>query len=131
MAAVLAVVLLVFFRGPIGSGLSRFYGDSYDGLIEVALLEHRYGVLARGDAWNVTGYFFPYPDTIGYNDTDLVSGVPYALTRLFGGDPFVATVVAHMAMKAIVFWACTSCCMEACAAVAANRYGRPGAGRPR
>ncbi|WP_425230276.1 hypothetical protein [Sphingomonas sp.] len=101
--AVLVIVLLVFFRGPIGSELTRFYGDSYDGLIEISLLEHWYGVLARGDAWNVTGYFFPYADTLGYNDTDLVPGIPYALTRLLGGDPFVATLVAHMVMKAIGF----------------------------
>lgn len=101
--AVLVLCLLVFFRDALLTGLQWLYGDSYDGVIEVAILDHWYRVHTAGAAWNLTGYFHPYPATLGYNDTYLVPGVPFTLARLAGADPFLAAFASHVAMKALGF----------------------------
>ncbi|WP_375403752.1 hypothetical protein [uncultured Sphingomonas sp.] len=99
----LALVVGFFFRDAIGTGLTGLYGDSYDGLIEISILEHWYAVVARGASWSEVGYFHPYPATLGYNDTYLVPGVFYAAARLLGADPFLSAFASHVAMKAIGF----------------------------
>lgn len=101
--AVLVACLALFFRGPVLSGFTRFHGDSYDGLIEIAILEHWHAVIAKGATWNLTGWFYPYADTLGYNDTNIVPGLFYAVARMAGSDPFIATLLAHVAMKTIGF----------------------------
>ena len=79
------------------------YGDSCDGLIEISILQHWYNVAAHGAMWNVTDYFYPHADTLGYNDTYVVPGVFFALARTSGADPFIAAFVSHVAVKAIGF----------------------------
>lgn len=103
VGAVAATSLAFFFRHALLTGLTRLYGDSYDGLIEVAILEHWHRVLAHGAAWRVTGWFAPYPDTLGYNDTYVLPGLVFAAARSFGADPFLAAFTSHVAMKAIGF----------------------------
>jgi len=103
VAIVLLVCLAVFFRDALRSGLHILYGDAYDGVIEVAILEHWHRVITAGAPWDVTGYFHPYPGTLGYNDTDLIPGIPYTIARLAGADPFVAAFASHVAMKALWF----------------------------
>jgi hypothetical protein len=103
VVAVLVACLAIFFRGPILSGFTRFYGDSYDGLIEIAILEHWHAVIAKGATWNLTGWFHPYADTLGYNDTNIVPGLFYAVARMIGSDPCIATLFAHAVMKTIGF----------------------------
>jgi hypothetical protein len=103
VAIVLLVCLAVFFRDALRSGLHILYGDAYDGVIEVAILEHWHCVVTAGAPWDVTGYFHPYPGTLGYNDTDLIPGIPYTIARLAGADPFVAAFASHVAMKALGF----------------------------
>lgn len=95
--------IAVFFRHALLGGLATIYGDSYDGLIEVAILQHWHNVFAHGAAWNVTDYFFPHPGTLGYNDTFIVPGVFFAVARMAGADPFVAAFLSHVAMRAIGF----------------------------
>ncbi len=95
--------LLFFFRDALFAGFHRLYGDSYDALIEVSILNHWYRVFTAGAAWDVTGYFAPYRATLGYNDTYILPGIPFTLTRLLGADPFVAAFVSHVAMKALGF----------------------------
>lgn len=97
------VCLAFFFRDALLTGLHFIYGDSYDGMIEVSILNHWYSVLRYGDAWNVTSYFYPYPATLGYNDTNFVPGIPFAIARLLGADPFLAVFLAHVCMKGLGF----------------------------
>lgn len=103
LAAIMLLCLIIFFRDALFSGLQVLYGDSYDGLIEVAILEHWYHVFVEGAAWNVTGYFYPYPATLGYNDTYFVSGIAFTLARIAGADIFLATFWSHVAMRALAF----------------------------
>ena len=101
--AAMVLCLLVFFRDALLTGLTLLYGDSYDGGIEVAILDHWYRVFVHGAAWGVTGYFHPHPATLGYNDTYLIPGIPFVLARIGGADPFVAAFASHVAMKALGF----------------------------
>ena len=101
--AVLLLCLVVFFRDALATGLTRLYGDGYDGGIEVAILDHWYRVFVHGAPWDVTGYFHPYPATLGYNDTYLIPGIPFVMARIAGADPFVAAFASHVAMKALGF----------------------------
>ncbi len=101
--AVLLLCLATFFRDALLARLHLLYGDGYDSVIEVAILNHWYRVFTAGAAWDVTGYFHPYPATLGYNDTYLIPGIPFTLARIAGADPFLAAFVSHVAMKAIGF----------------------------
>lgn len=103
IGVVMALSLAMFFRDALASGLTLTYGDSYDGLIEIAILQHWHNVVAHGAVWNVADYFYPHPDTLGYNDTYIIPGVFYAIARLAGADPFVGAFVSHVAMRAIGF----------------------------
>jgi len=100
---VLSMSLIIFFRAIVASGFTTYFGDSYDGLIEISVLQHWHNVAAFGNQMSVTEYFYPYKDSIGYNDTYLIPGLFFTLGRLFGADPFRAALVSHVAMKAIGF----------------------------
>ncbi|WP_293881893.1 hypothetical protein [Sphingomonas sp.] len=103
VALVLLLSLAVFFRDAALSHFTHFYGDSYDGMIEISILQHWYDVFVHGSAWSVTGYFHPYPDTISYNDTYFLPALVFTLARLGGSDPFLAAFVSHVLMKAAGF----------------------------
>jgi hypothetical protein len=103
VAGVMLLCLAVFFRDALASRLTLLYGDSYDGMIEVAILNHWYRVIVEGAAWDVMGYFHPYPATLGYNDTYVVPGIPFTLARIAGADPFLSAFASHVAMKALGF----------------------------
>lgn len=102
-AVVMLACLVLVFRDALLSRLQMLYGDSYDGLIEVAILDHWYRVFTAGAAWDVTGYFHPHAATLGYNDGYIVPGIAFTLARIAGADPFVATFAAYVAMKALGF----------------------------
>ena len=95
--------LLFFFRHPLANGFTTLYGDSYDALIEVSILNHWYNVFTQGAAWKLTDYFYPYAGTLGYNDTYIIPGAFFTLGRLAGLDPLLATFGSYVAMKAIGF----------------------------
>lgn len=102
-ALVLAAALAMFFRAALATGLTRIYGDSYDGLIEIAILEHWHAVVAKGAPIARMAWFAPHPGTLGYNDTYLVPALAYVPARLAGADPFMAAIASHAAMRAIGF----------------------------
>lgn len=102
-AGVLLASLAVFFRHAVLTGLETLYGDADDGLIEIAILEHWFRVFAHGERLTLTGWFHPFPATLGYNDTYLLPGLFYTLARLTGADPFIAAFCSHIAMKAVGF----------------------------
>jgi hypothetical protein len=103
VAPVMCVSIAFFFRHAWLGGFTLMYGDSYDGLIEISILQHWYNVAAHAATWNITDYFYPHGDTLGYNDTYVVPGVFFALARAVGADPFIAAFVSHVAMRAIGF----------------------------
>lgn len=100
---VLLMSVAIFFRGIAANGFIIYFGDSYDSLIEISILQHWYNVFAHGNPISITGYFYPHQDTIGYNDTYFVPGVFFTLARLVGADPFRAALASHIAMKIIGF----------------------------
>ena len=95
--------LLFFFRHSLSTGLTVLYGESFDALIEVAILNHWYNFFVHGATWNLTDYFYPHAGTLGFNDTNFVPGLFFTAARLAGLDPFLATFTSHVAMKAIGF----------------------------
>jgi hypothetical protein len=100
---VCASSLLFAFRQEVRSGFNRVLGDSLDGFIQISIAQHWDNVVHGVERWNQTSYFFPWPDTLGYNDGYLLHGLAYALARPFGADPFLAFALACMALRAIGF----------------------------
>lgn len=100
----LAVSLAIFFHAQILNRFTVLFGDRYDGVIEVALLQHWFDVLRGLAPWNVTGYFYPWRDTLGYNDGYFLYGLIYSLFRALGADPFLATAFTHITVKGVGFF---------------------------
>lgn len=102
-AAAMLAALAWVWRFQLTNGFTVTFGDRYDAMIEIALLQHWSNVLAGADAWNVVEWFHPAPDTLGYNDGYLVLGLLHALGRGLGLSIFAATDFAHAALKAAGF----------------------------
>src|SRR5690348_1563008 len=79
LAAVLC--LAVFFRAELRNGFTLLLGDRHDGVIALAILEHWRNVLRGAEPWNRMAYFWPVPDTLGYNDGFLAFGLLHAVFR--------------------------------------------------
>ncbi|MEO8374774.1 MAG: hypothetical protein ABI471_06085 [Sphingomonas bacterium] len=103
-ALVFVVAMVLFFRTPILSGFDLGFSDRADGMIEISILEHWRNVLSGAAAWNTTGYFHPYADTLGYNDGYFLYGLVYSFWRLFV-DPFHADTLNILTFKTIGFLA--------------------------
>ncbi len=100
LAATTLLAIGIFLHRQITSGFALLYGDHYDGFIEAAILQHWTNWLHGTQPWNITGYFYPFPDTLGYNDGYFLLGLIYALVRGLGADPLLASDVMHAAVKA-------------------------------
>ncbi len=81
---------VVFFRGPLFSGLRNITGDNGDTRLIVYLHEHWISVLRGLVSWRDPPFFFPTTDTLGYSDTFVLDELFYAPLRLFGCDPYIA-----------------------------------------
>lgn len=99
LAGWLAAMLLVF-RAPIASGLDLGFGDRMDAMIEMTILEHWRAVLMGLATWNQPLYFHPHPDTLGYNDGYLLSGLIYSAWRL-GFEPFLADTLTAFTFRTL------------------------------
>jgi len=102
--AVLALVDFIFFRAQILNGFSLLFGDQFDGVIENALLEHWYNVLRGLESWSDVLYFYPYHDTLGYNDGYLIYGLIGSVFRSLGFDPFLSSELVNVTIKSIGFF---------------------------
>lgn len=94
------------YRYQIGIGFSRVFGERYDGLLSLAILEHWYTVVtgaARG--WHTTFYFYPAPDSLGYSEALAGLGLVHAAFRIVGVDPILASELAALVFKALGFFA--------------------------
>ncbi len=102
--AVALVVIGIFFRQQLHNHFAHLSGDRYDGMIQVALLEHWYNVVTGWSHWNSPNYFYPYPKTLGYNEGQFLYGLIYSAFRLCSIDAFAANELVNMTIKAIGFF---------------------------
>ena len=93
-----------FFRFQIVAGFTLHFGDRYDGLIEVAILEHWWNWLRGWEAWNAPLWFHPARDALGYNDAQFATGLLYAAFRALGSSMIGAAEGAHACLKLIGFF---------------------------
>ena len=99
----LVLSLLMFFPVQLRTGFSVVFSNSYDGVIQVALVGHWYKVLIGLQRWNEIPYFYPHRDTLGYNDGVFLTGMLAAPFRAAGVDLFRAHEYALVALKAVGF----------------------------
>ncbi|WP_371869719.1 DUF7024 domain-containing protein [Duganella flavida] len=102
--AVALLVLAVFFRQQIHSHFGYLSGDRYDGVIQVALLEHWFNVFRGWSHWSSPNYFYPYPNTLGYNEGLFLNGVLYSFFRALSFDAFLANELVNMVIKSVGFF---------------------------
>jgi hypothetical protein len=104
VAVTAAACVAFFFRFQIRNGGRLLNGDRYDGAIETAILEHWHNVLTGHASWSTTHYFFPAPNTLGYNDGYLLFGLVHAALRSwFGLDLFLSSEVVNAVLRAVAF----------------------------
>ncbi|MTV40742.1 DUF7024 domain-containing protein [Duganella radicis] len=102
--AVALLVLAVFFRQQILNRFGHLSGDRYDGVIQVALLEHWFNVFRGWSHWATPNYFYPYPNTLGYNEGLFLNGVLYSLFRAASLDVFLANELTNIVIKGVGFF---------------------------
>ncbi|GGY07970.1 hypothetical protein GJV26_18625 [Massilia dura] len=98
------VVLAIFFRLQILNHFNYLSGDRYDGVIQVALLEHWFNVFTGWSNWRSPNYFYPYPNILGFNEGQFLYGAIYSIFRTLGIDGFLANELVNVAIKAIGFF---------------------------
>ncbi|MEO5808747.1 MAG: hypothetical protein ABIR51_01540 [Sphingomicrobium sp.] len=103
--ALLCGLLAILFRTQLLDGFRTGFGDRGDAIIAAAILEHWHNVFAGFEPWNRTLYFFPNPDTLGYNDGYLLSGLVYSAARVVF-DPFLSQLLVIAAFRITSFVAC-------------------------
>jgi len=86
-------------RAQLANGFSRVFGDGYDTTIEISILEHWFNVFRGLSHWSRTNYFFPHPQTLGYNDGYFLYGVLYSMYRGAGADPYLSAAFVHLSMQ--------------------------------
>jgi hypothetical protein len=104
VAAMACAAMLFFYRFQIANGFTHAFGDHYDAMIEVAILQHWANVFAGHEAWGATQYFYPAARTLGYNDGYLVSGMIFSFARACGASPIAAAEFTHAAYKLAGFF---------------------------
>ena len=76
-------------------------GSWTDAKIMITTLEHWYNVLQFAEHPTRPLYFFPFQNTIAYNDALLVSGMIYSVFRFFGADPFLAYELNNIVLRVV------------------------------
>lgn len=104
IAIVCAMSVALFFRYQIANGFTVLFTNRYDGMIVVAIQEHWYNVFRGFSHWSQANFWYPVPNTLGYQDGYLVNGVFYAGFRAFGVDPFLASEIVNMTLRALGFF---------------------------
>ncbi len=99
----LLISLGIVFRPQIVSQFDFLFGDRYDGMIELAILEHWFNVWKGLSSWHTTFYFFPYKGTLGYNEGFFLFGIPYSVFRSFGIEPFLSSELVNIVLRGLAF----------------------------
>lgn len=109
----LAACLCAMSHEQIANGWTILQGDRYDGVIVNSILEHWRNVFTGKAAWTDAAYFYPYARTIANTDGYFLVGLAYTPFRLLGADPFLATELAGLVIKAIGFYGMYFLCRRA------------------
>ncbi|UKY37919.1 hypothetical protein [Pantoea dispersa] len=99
-----AAAIIILFHSLIFSGFNVLLGDRFDALIETNLLLHWFNVIQGKAEWDTVGYFYPFDNTLGYNDGYFLYGVIYSIFRLLGFDLFISTDLVNISLKVIGFY---------------------------
>ncbi|WP_239954494.1 YfhO family protein [Pantoea sp. Z09] len=99
----LFISLCVIFDKQLHTAFGFLIGSRFDGLIETSILQHWYNVFAGHSKWDQVGYFYPYSDTLGYNDGYFIYGVIFSIYRLLGADVFLSSEFVNLTLKIIGF----------------------------
>ncbi|MDD5460064.1 MAG: hypothetical protein PHG00_00255 [Methylococcales bacterium] len=110
--AALSTVIFLQFRFQILNYFTVLYGDRYDAVIVVTILEHWFNVLKGLSHWSEVNYFFPYTHTLGHTDGYFILGVIYSAFRYSGLDPFLSSELVNIAIRAIGFSAFFMTCRK-------------------
>ncbi len=97
-------VMYLLFYTQFSSGFNLLTGDRFDGLIQNSILEHWYNVLRGESHWNAVGYFYPYANTLGYNDGYFIYGLIHSFFRVLHLDLFLAADLVNITFKIIGFY---------------------------
>lgn len=105
MAALLCLLSLVYFYGShLFSGPElRYTFDRFDPIIQASILEHWYGVYRGLYDWRNPIIFYPIQGALGFNDSYVLTSIPYSLLRAAGLDPLLAMEIPHAATRVIGF----------------------------
>lgn len=98
------ITLLFLFNSFFSSGFNLLLGDRFDAMIQTNLLQHWYNVFKGDASWDTVSYFYPYRNTLGYNDGYFIYGIIYSLFRLIGFELFIATDLVNITLKIISFF---------------------------
>lgn len=99
-----AVVIIILFHTLFFSGFNILLGDRFDTLIETNILHHWHNVIQGKSEWDTVGYFYPYDNTLGYNDGYFIYGLFYSIFRFLGFDLFISTELVNILLKIIGFY---------------------------
>ncbi len=113
LIALLAMCLAFLMRFQLMNGFSVLQGDRYDGVIATSILEHWFRVFRGLASWSDAGYFYPYADTLAQTDGYFLIGLAYLPFRLLGVDPFLATELTGLVIKAVGFAGAYLLCRKA------------------
>jgi hypothetical protein len=103
-------VISFLYRVQLASGFNILTSDRFDGIIENSLLEHWYNVFRGKSSWNTVGYFFPYSNTMGYNDSYFLYGVISSIFRYLGIDLFLSADLVNICLKTIGYFSFYTLC---------------------
>jgi hypothetical protein len=98
------LVTAIFFRVSLLSDGILGFGDAYDGLIAFSIIHHWYNVFQGVEHWRDLNYFYPYKDTLGYNDGYFLYGIFYSLIRLSKINPFLALEWVNVSIRLVGFY---------------------------
>ncbi len=102
LSGILAIA--IFFRFQLRSHGQWNLGDNLDGLIAFNIIHHWYNVFHGIENWRTVGYFYPYVNTLGYNDGYFLYGVIYTVLRFLKIRMFMASEGVNIIIRMIGFY---------------------------
>lgn len=97
-------VTAIFFRIQLLSHGTLEFGDTWDGLIAFSIIQHWDNVFHGIEHWRDMGYFYPYLNTLSYNDGYFLYGVIYSIIRLFKVKMLIALELTNVTIRMIGFY---------------------------
>jgi hypothetical protein len=95
---------VIVYRVQLSNGFATIFGERYDGLLSLAIVEHWYNVFSGVSPWRQTFYYYPAANTLSYSEALAGLGFLHAVFRAAGFDPFLATELAALVFKVLGFF---------------------------